>query len=63
MARKVSDEQREQQVAREQRRELKEELAAQYANRPRKPIRRRRVIFIVLGAIALLALVLGLLAF
>ena len=63
MARKVSDEQREYQVAREQRRELKEELAAQYASRPRKTIRRRRVIFMVLGAIALLAAVFGLLAF
>lgn len=63
MARKVSDEQREYSVAREQRRELKEELAAQYANRPRKPIRKRRVIFLVLGAIALLAVVFGVLAF
>ncbi len=63
MVRKVSDGQREQQVAREQRRELKEELAAQYASRPRRPIRHRRVIFIVLGAIALLAVVFGLLAF
>src|SRR5690348_11684099 len=63
MARKVSDEQREHQAAREHRRELKEELAVQYANRPRKTIRHRRVIFMVLGAIALLAAVFGLLAF
>ncbi len=63
MARKVSEEQREYSVAREQRRELKEELAAQYANRPRKPIRRRRVIFLVLGGIALLVAVFSLLAF
>jgi cytochrome c biogenesis protein CcmG/thiol:disulfide interchange protein DsbE len=63
MARKVSDERREHQVAREQRRELKEELAVQYASRPRKTIRHRRVIFMVLGAIALVAIVLGLLAF
>jgi cytochrome c biogenesis protein CcmG/thiol:disulfide interchange protein DsbE len=63
MARKVSDEQRESSVAREQRRELKEELAAQYAIRPRKTIRHRRVIFLVLGGIALLAAVFGLLAF
>ena len=63
MARKVSDEQRESSAAREQRRELKEELAAQYASRPRKTIRHRRVIFLVLGCIALLAAVFGLLAF
>ena len=63
MARKMSDEQRESQIAREQRRELKEELAAQYANRPRKPIRRRRVIFLVLGGIGLLVVVFSLLAF
>ena len=63
MARKVSDEQRESQIAREQRKELKEELAAQYANRPRKPIRHRRTIFLVLGAIGLLVVVFSLLAF
>lgn len=63
MARKVSDEQRESQIAREQRRELKEELAAQYANRPHKPIRHRRVIFLVLGGIGLLAVGFSLLAF
>ncbi len=63
MAQKVNDEQREHQAAREQRRELKEELAAQYASRPRKTIRHRRVIFMVLGVIALLAAVFGLLAF
>lgn len=63
MARKVSDEQRESSVAREQRRELREELAAQYASRPRKTIRHRRVIFTVLGGIGLLAVIFGLLAF
>ncbi len=63
MARKVSDEQREHNVAREQREELKEELAAHYANRPRKPIRHRRVIFMALGFVGLLAVVFGLLAF
>lgn len=63
MARKVSDEQHEHQVAREQRRELKEELAAQYASRPRKSIRHRRVIFMVLGGIGLLVIVFSLLAF
>ncbi|HKV58182.1 MAG TPA: TlpA disulfide reductase family protein [Ktedonobacteraceae bacterium] len=63
MARKVSDEQREYNVAREQRRELKEELAAHYASRPRKPIRHRRVIFLVLGGIGLLAAIFSLLAF
>ncbi|HEU0002958.1 MAG TPA: TlpA disulfide reductase family protein [Ktedonobacteraceae bacterium] len=63
MVRKVSDEQREQNVAREQRKELKEELAAHYASRPRKSIRHRRVIFLVLGAIGLLAVIFSLLAF
>jgi cytochrome c biogenesis protein CcmG/thiol:disulfide interchange protein DsbE len=63
MARKVSGEQREFNTAREQRRELKEELAAQYASRPRKPIRHRRVIFLALGGIALVAALLSLLAF
>ena len=63
MARKVIDEHRESQMAREQRRELKEELAAQYANRPRKPIRHRGVIFLILGGIGLLAVVFSLLAF
>ena len=63
MARKVSDERSEYSAAREQRRELKEELAEQYANRPRRPIRRRRVIFLVLGGIGLLAAVFSLLAF
>jgi cytochrome c biogenesis protein CcmG/thiol:disulfide interchange protein DsbE len=63
MVRKVSDEQRESQIAREQRKELKEELAAQYADRPRNPIRHRRVIFMVLGGIGLLLVVFSLLAF
>lgn len=63
MARKVSEEQRESSVAREQRRELREELAAQYASRPRKTIRHRRIIFMALGGIGLLAVIFGLLAF
>ena len=63
MSRKISDEQHEYLAAREQRRELKEELAAQYASRPRKPIRHRRVIFMVLGGIALLAIIFSVLAF
>jgi cytochrome c biogenesis protein CcmG/thiol:disulfide interchange protein DsbE len=63
MARKVSDEPRESRMAREQRKELKEELAAQYASRPRKPIRHRRVIFLVLGGIGLLVVIFSLLAF
>jgi cytochrome c biogenesis protein CcmG, thiol:disulfide interchange protein DsbE len=63
VARKVSDEQRAYYTAREQRRELKEELAAHYASRPRKPIRHRRVIFLVLGGIGLVAALFSLLAF
>ena len=63
MARKVSDEQSESHLAREQRKELKEELAAQYANLPRKPIKHRRVFFLVLGGIGLLVVVFSLLAF
>ena len=63
MARKVSDEQSESHLAREQRKELKEELAAQYANLPRKPVKHRRVIFLVLGGIGLLVVVFSLLAF
>ena len=63
MARKVSDEQRASNVAREQRRELKEELATHYANLPRKPIRHRRVIFMVLGFIGLLVVIFSLLVF
>ena len=63
MARKVSDESRASHIAREQRRELKEELAVQYANRPRRPIRHRRIIFLVLGGIGLLVGVFSLLAF
>ncbi len=63
MARKVSDEQSAFHLAREQRKELKEELAAQYANLPRKTIKHRRVIFLVLGGIGLLVVVFSLLAF
>ncbi|GAC1565263.1 MAG: hypothetical protein NVS3B14_02410 [Ktedonobacteraceae bacterium] len=65
MAPELSNEQHEQRLAREQRDELKQELAAHYANLPRKlkPIRRRRVIFLVLGFIGLLAVVFSLLVF
>jgi cytochrome c biogenesis protein CcmG, thiol:disulfide interchange protein DsbE len=63
MARKVSDEQSASHLAREQRQELKEELAAQYANLPRKPIKHRRVIFLVLSGIGLLVVIFSLLAF
>ena len=63
MARKVSGEQTAHNAAREQRKELKEELAAQYASRPRKPIRHRRIIFLALGGVGLLVAVLSLLAF
>ena len=55
-------EKQEQQLARVQRQELKAELAQQYASRPRAPRNRRRTItFVVLGVIALLAGIFGLL--
>jgi peroxiredoxin len=54
--------QEEQQLARIQRQELKAELANNFANRPRRPRERSRTItFVVLGIIALLAGVFGLL--
>jgi cytochrome c biogenesis protein CcmG, thiol:disulfide interchange protein DsbE len=50
------------QLARAQRQELKAELAEQYANLPRRPRDRRKIItFVVLGVIALLAGIFGLL--
>src|SRR2546425_6714471 len=50
----------ERELARTQRQELKAELAENYANRPRRPRNRRRTItFLVLGVIALLAVVFG----
>ncbi len=52
----------EQQLARTQKQELKAELAANYAQRPRAPRNRRRLItFVVLGIIAVLAGIFGLL--
>ncbi len=52
----------EQQLARTQRQELKAELANNFANRSRRPRNRRRTItFVVLGVIALLAGIFGLL--
>lgn len=52
----------EQQLARTQREELKAELANNFANRPGRPHNRRRTItFVVLGVIALLAGIFGLL--
>src|SRR5260370_40707975 len=52
----------EQQLARTQRQELKAELASNFANRSRRPRNRRRTItLVVLGVIALLAGIFGLL--
>jgi len=60
MAQKLGDEQKEQERARLQRKELKEELAENYARLPRRPQNRRRVItFVVLGIIAVLAGIFG----
>jgi cytochrome c biogenesis protein CcmG, thiol:disulfide interchange protein DsbE len=60
MAKKLGDEKIEQELARMQRKELKTELADNYAHLPRKPRNRRRVItFGVLGIIALLAGIFG----
>jgi peroxiredoxin len=59
---KENAKQEEQQLARTQRQELKAELANNFANRPRGPRDRRRTItFVVLGVIALLAGIFGLL--
>ena len=60
MAQKLGDEKEEQDLARKQRKELKEELADHYARLPQRPHNRRRVItFGVLGMIALLAGIFG----
>ena len=60
MAKKLGDEKKEQDLARLQRKELKTELADNYARLPRKPRNRRRIVtFAVLGIIALLAGVFG----
>jgi cytochrome c biogenesis protein CcmG/thiol:disulfide interchange protein DsbE len=57
---KVSKEQQEAQLAREQRQELKEELAEQYARRPRNPATRRRAItLLIIGAIVALGAIFG----
>src|SRR5258706_12719112 len=59
---KENAKQEEQQLARTQRQELKAELANNFANRPRGPRDRRRMItFVILGIIALLAGIFGLL--
>ncbi len=60
MAHTLGDEKKEQELAKKQRKELKEELADNYARLPRKPLNRRRIItFGVLGIIALLAGIFG----
>lgn len=62
MALKLGKEKQKQEheLVRTQRQELKAELAENYANRPRRPRNRRRTItFLVLGVIALLAVVFG----
>lgn len=58
MAQKLSKTQEEQALARAQRQELKDELAEQYAQRPRNvTYRRRRTTFVVFGVIGILAIV------
>src|SRR6266566_1611574 len=60
MTQKPGKEKQEQDLARMQRQELKAELADNYAQLPRRPRNRRRMIaFVVLGVIALLAGVFG----
>jgi cytochrome c biogenesis protein CcmG, thiol:disulfide interchange protein DsbE len=60
MVQKLGDEKKEQDLARIQRKELKAELADNYARLPRRPRNRRRIItFGVLGIIALLAGIFG----
>jgi len=60
MAQKLGDEKKEQDLARMQRKELKAELADNYARLPRRPRNRRRIItFVVLGVIALLVGIFG----
>jgi len=60
MAKKLEDEKKKHDLARMQRKELKTELANNYAHVSRKPRNRRRIItFGVLGIIALLAGIIG----
>ncbi len=60
MAQKLDKEKQEQALARIQRQELKAELADNYAQLPRRPRKRRRIItFIVLGMLALLVGIFG----
>jgi len=60
MAQIPGKEKREQELARTQRQELKAELADNYAQLPRRPRNRRRIItFIVLSVLALLAGIFG----
>lgn len=60
MTQKLGDEKKEQDLARMQRKELKEELADNYARLPHRPHNRRRIItFAVLGMIALLVGIFG----
>jgi cytochrome c biogenesis protein CcmG/thiol:disulfide interchange protein DsbE len=62
MTQKISKDRQEQELARVQRQELKSELAENFANLPRRPRNRRRTItFIVIGVVALLAGIFGLL--
>ncbi len=60
MGQQLGDEKKEQELARMQRKELKEELAENYARLPRKPHNRRRAIILVaLGVITVLAGIFG----
>ena len=60
MAHTLGDEKKEQELAKKQRKELKEELADNYARLPRRPQNRRRIItFGVLGIIVLCAGIFG----
>ena len=60
MAQQLGDEKKEQDIARMQRKELKAELADNYARLPRRPQNRRRFItFVVLGVVAVFAGIFG----
>ncbi len=62
MAQKLATNKQEQELARTQRQELKAELAENFAQRLRRPRNKRRVItFIVLGVLALIVVIFGLL--